>query len=323
MPKFKQLVPMQPTAEEKDLRKVRLRKKTMLIVDDRSPEFEPKDSGEESKPPSPRARSRVQKALMVPFSDFKVELDVTTESNALWLQKVVEDEGQMLVDQLEQVQSRMKSEDAVTEDISEKVVAYNVQEQKNERTGKTIPVRVGDCVQVTGFHNKAPQFRILGRKNVVLSIGVEKTDDATLHKAVCTAKIRHLEARSRCQLVDYTSYTDVSAVPGHYVLFWEVRGCKLVEEAIMEPSLEPSIMKACCDTVEKCLDAMYLKGKGIWIGPLEIRVVRQGTFHALMEYITSLGGASLGQYKTPRVVKLAPHLQLLNSRVSHSFFASS
>ncbi|MCO5547868.1 hypothetical protein L7F22_001320 [Adiantum nelumboides] len=182
--------------------------------------------------------------------------------------------------------------------------------------------RVGDCVQVTGFH-KAPQFRLLGRKNVVLSIGIEKTDDATLHKAVCTAKVRHLEARSSCQLVGYTSYTDISAVPGHYVLFWEVRGRKLVEEAIMEPSLEPSVMEACCDTVEECLDAMYQKGKGSWIGPLEIRVVRQGTFHELMEYITSLGGASLGQYKTPRVVKLAPHLQLLNSRVSHSFLASS
>ncbi|MCO5563232.1 hypothetical protein L7F22_016869 [Adiantum nelumboides] len=183
--------------------------------------------------------------------------------------------------------------------------------------------RVGDCVQVTGFHNKAPQFRLLGRKNVVLSIGIEKTDDATLHKAVCTAKVRHLEARSSCQLVDYTSYMDISAVPGHYVLFWEVSGRKLVEEAIMEPSLEPSVMEACCDTVEECLDAMYQKGKGSWIGPLEIRVVRQGTFHELMEYITSLGGVSFGQYKTPRVVKLAPHLQLLNFRVFHSFFASS
>ncbi|MCO5580947.1 hypothetical protein L7F22_034821 [Adiantum nelumboides] len=62
--------------------------------------------------------------------------------------------------------------------------------------------RVGDCVQVTGFHNKAPQFRLLGRKNVVLSIGIEKTDDSTLHKAVCTVKIRHLEAGSRRQLMD-------------------------------------------------------------------------------------------------------------------------
>ncbi|MCO5547863.1 hypothetical protein L7F22_001315 [Adiantum nelumboides] len=77
-----------------------------------------------------------------------------------------------------------------------------------------------------------------------------ETDKAALHKAVCTAKVRHLEARSSCQLVDYMSYLDIS-------LFWEVRGCKLVEEAIMEPSLEPSIMEACCDTVEECLDAMY------------------------------------------------------------------
>ncbi|KAI5078627.1 hypothetical protein GOP47_0006298 [Adiantum capillus-veneris] len=181
--------------------------------------------------------------------------------------------------------------------------------------------RVGDCLQVTGFYNKTPQFRIVGRKNVVLSVATDKTDEATLQKAIQMAMMKHLEASSSCQLVDYTSFTDVSMFPGHYVLFWEVDG--KVDEAI-ELSLNPLVMRACCDTIEECLDTTYKRGKaGNWIGPLEIRVVRQGTFHCLMEYSIGVVGVSLGQYKTPRVVKLAPLLELLNSRVSHCFYASN
>ncbi|MCO5612975.1 hypothetical protein L7F22_067248 [Adiantum nelumboides] len=180
--------------------------------------------------------------------------------------------------------------------------------------------RVGDCLQVTGFHNKTPQFRLFGRKNVALSVGIVKVEEGTLHKAVQMARMRHLERKSSYQVVDYTSYADVSTVPGHYVLFWELRD--KVEEG-KEPTLDSSVMEACCDTIEECFDAMYRLGKERkWIGSLEIRTVRQGTFRALIECSNVVVGVSLGQYKTPRVVKLAPLLELLDSRVSHSFSAS-
>ncbi|KAJ7959611.1 Indole-3-acetic acid-amido synthetase GH3.3 [Quillaja saponaria] len=39
--------------------------------------------------------------------------------------------------------------------------------------------RVGDVLRVAGF-NKTPQFNFVGRKNVVLSIGTDKTDAAEL-----------------------------------------------------------------------------------------------------------------------------------------------
>ncbi|CAK8575516.1 unnamed protein product [Lathyrus sativus] len=37
--------------------------------------------------------------------------------------------------------------------------------------------RVGDILRVAGFKNKAPQFNFICRKNVVLSIDSEKTDE--------------------------------------------------------------------------------------------------------------------------------------------------
>ncbi|WOL20071.1 hypothetical protein Cni_G28873 [Canna indica] len=44
--------------------------------------------------------------------------------------------------------------------------------------------RVGDILHVTGFHNVAPQFRFVRRKNVLLSVESDKTDEAELQQAV-------------------------------------------------------------------------------------------------------------------------------------------
>jgi len=40
--------------------------------------------------------------------------------------------------------------------------------------------RVGDVLQVTGFHNSALQFQFMCRKNMLLSIKSDKTDEAEL-----------------------------------------------------------------------------------------------------------------------------------------------
>ncbi|KAH7296046.1 hypothetical protein KP509_26G006600 [Ceratopteris richardii] len=200
--------------------------------------------------------------------------------------------------------------------------------------------RVGDVLRVTGFHNKAPQFQFVCRKNVVLTIDADKTDEETLQRAVKAATSKHLDATG-CRLVEYTSFADLSTIPGHYVLFWELN-CS-VETAIpsdsnadaqslssiegntaaVSPFPDPSVFEDCCLAMEDCLDSVYRQGRvsDRSIGPLEIRVVKPGAFDALMDYCLAEGGASINQYKTPRCVKYAPLIQILNSRVSHSFFS--
>jgi auxin responsive GH3 family protein len=54
------------------------------------------------------------------------------------------------------------------------------------------------------------------------------------------------------------------------------------------------------------------------IGPLEIRVVRPGTFDELADYATSNGAAFIGQYMVPRCVSAPAIIQLLDSRVVSS-----
>ncbi|KAK4792616.1 hypothetical protein SAY86_023051 [Trapa natans] len=175
--------------------------------------------------------------------------------------------------------------------------------------------RVGDILMVTGFHNKAPKFRFVQRGNVVLSIDMDKTSEEDLLNAVTKAKER-LEQLGLL-LAEYTSYPDTSSIPGHYVLYWELKAKGGKSDF---PVLDKGIMEECCSTVEESLDSVYrcCRRKEKSIGPLEIRVVREGTFDSLMDYCI-MQGSSLSQYKTPRCIKSDAALKILNSRVIGSF----
>ncbi|XP_057492912.1 indole-3-acetic acid-amido synthetase GH3.17-like [Actinidia eriantha] len=179
--------------------------------------------------------------------------------------------------------------------------------------------RVGDILMVTGFYNNAPQFRFVQRQNVVLSIDTDKTSEEDLLKAVAQAKLI-IEPRGFL-LTEYTSYADTSSVPGHYVLFWELKTRGRRSDEALE--IDPSIMGQCCSTVEESLDSVYrrCRKKDNSIGPLEIRVVNHGTFDALMDYCVSKG-SSVNQYKTPRCIKSEEALQVLDSRVLGRYFST-
>ncbi|KAL6205605.1 hypothetical protein ACLB2K_022862 [Fragaria x ananassa] len=173
--------------------------------------------------------------------------------------------------------------------------------------------RVGDLLRVAGFKNKAPQFNFICRKNVVLSIDSDKTDEVELQNAVKNA-VTHLVPFD-ANVGEYTSYADTSKIPGHYVLFWEL-------SLNGTTPIPPSVFEDCCLAIEESLNSVYRQGRASdkSIGPLEIKIVEAGTFDKLMDYAISLG-ASINQYKTPRCVKFAPIVELLNSRVVSTYFS--
>ncbi|XP_075671985.1 indole-3-acetic acid-amido synthetase GH3.6 [Castanea sativa] len=173
--------------------------------------------------------------------------------------------------------------------------------------------RVGDVLRVAGFKNKAPQFNFICRKNVVLSIDSDKTDEVELQNAVKNA-VNHLMPFD-ATISEYTSYADTKTIPGHYVLFWEL-------SLNGSTPIPPSVFEDCCLTIEESLNSVYRQGRvsDKSIGPLEIKIVEPGTFDKLMDYAISLG-ASINQYKTPRCVKFAPIVELMNSRVVSSYFS--
>lgn len=178
--------------------------------------------------------------------------------------------------------------------------------------------RIGDVLQVSGFYNNAPQFKFICRRNVVLSVDIDKTNEEDLHKSISTSK-KLLEANNHL-LVEYTSYADTSTIPGHYVLFWEIK-CTLNDTNQIMP-LDDHLLQDCCITIEESLDYVYRRCRSHdkSVGPLEIRLVETGTFEALMDIFINQG-SSINQYKTPRCIESNVALEFLNSKVRSCFFS--
>ncbi|XP_047313629.1 probable indole-3-acetic acid-amido synthetase GH3.1 [Impatiens glandulifera] len=175
--------------------------------------------------------------------------------------------------------------------------------------------RVGDILRVTGFHNSAPQFKFIRRKDVLLSIDSDKTNEAELQTAIENASELLFEFNTT--VVEYTSHTDTKTIPGHYVIYWEL----MVKDPFDPPSEE--LLDRCCLAMEESMNSVYRQGRVAdhSIGPLEIRVVKNGTFEELMDYAISRG-ASINQYKVPRCVTFPPIMELLGSRVISTHFST-
>ncbi|CAA0817435.1 Probable indole-3-acetic acid-amido synthetase GH3.1 [Striga hermonthica] len=175
--------------------------------------------------------------------------------------------------------------------------------------------RMGDVLRVSGFHNRAPEFMFVGRKSVLSSVNGEKVDEAELQAAVEEAAAV-LARECGTGLVDYTSRTDNTVAPGHYIVYWELQ--EKGSQALGD------VLARCCLTVEESFNWVYrmLRAADKSIGPLEIRVVRMGSFSELMEQAISRG-ASLSQYKVPRCVRSKEMVDLLDSRVVSTHFSPS
>ncbi|KAK1285457.1 putative indole-3-acetic acid-amido synthetase GH3.5 [Acorus calamus] len=150
--------------------------------------------------------------------------------------------------------------------------------------------RLGDVVKVKGFHNSTPELQFVCRRNLLLTINIDKNTEKDLQLSV--AEATKLLADEKIELVDFTSHVDLSTDPGHYVIFWELSG---------EGSED--VLHACCDRLDlSFVDAGYVSSRKVrTIGPLELRVVRQGTFHKILDHYLGLG-AAVSQFKMPRCV---------------------
>jgi jasmonic acid-amino synthetase len=173
--------------------------------------------------------------------------------------------------------------------------------------------RLGDVVKVMGFHNKTPELQFVRRHNLVLAINIDKNTEKDLQISVETAA--KLLSDEKHELVDYTSMVDFSTDPAHYVIFWEVNG---------QPTED--ILQQCSSCLDKSfVDAGYVSSRKVnSIGPLELRVLKPGTFHKIIDHYVGQG-STLSQFKTPRCVgpKNATVLQILSNNVVRSYFSTA
>ncbi|XP_026441375.1 indole-3-acetic acid-amido synthetase GH3.6-like, partial [Papaver somniferum] len=122
--------------------------------------------------------------------------------------------------------------------------------------------RVGDVLRVAGFKNNAPQFNFMRRRNVVLSIDMDKTNETELQNAV-KREVDHLMIMSNVSLVEYTSFPDTSTFPGHYMLYWELQGNN--NNAV----IPQKVLEECCMVMEEFLgyEYRYMRNNKKLIGP--------------------------------------------------------
>ncbi|XP_008441807.2 indole-3-acetic acid-amido synthetase GH3.5-like isoform X1 [Cucumis melo] len=181
---------------------------------------------------------------------------------------------------------------------------------------------IGDILRVTGFTNKAPKFSFVRRKNVILNLEYEKTNESDLRLGV--EKAGGVLKPFGATIVDYTSYADTSTIPGHYVLYWELLIDGNDHNTQTNHFIPSSVYNDCCLAIEDSLSTFYRikRSQEKTINPLEIRVVKSGTFEKLMQLAIN-GGASMNQYKTPRSLNSNQihFIQLLESNVISSYFS--
>ncbi|XP_020598871.1 jasmonic acid-amido synthetase JAR1-like [Phalaenopsis equestris] len=173
--------------------------------------------------------------------------------------------------------------------------------------------RLGDVVRVAGFHNSTPKLQFIRRKSLILTINIDKNTERDLQLSVEEAE--KLLAAEKLEVLDYTSHVDMSSDPGHYVIFMELNG-----------DAKEEVLNSCSECLDLAfVDAGYVSSRKVRsIGPLELRVLKRGTFHKVIDHYLTLG-AAMSQYKTPRCVGVSNGrvLQILNSNVHESYFSAA
>lgn len=173
--------------------------------------------------------------------------------------------------------------------------------------------RLGDVVKVVGFHNSTPELQFVCRRNLMPTINIDKNTEKDLQLSVEAAA--KLLASEKLEVVDFTSQVDLSSEPGHYVIFWEVSG-EASEEVLQES----------CNCLDSAfVDAGYVSSRKVQaIGPLELKVLKRGTFQKILDHYVGLG-STLNQFKTPRCVGPVNQtvLQILCNNVVKSYISSA
>ncbi|KAK4788643.1 hypothetical protein SAY86_019962 [Trapa natans] len=172
--------------------------------------------------------------------------------------------------------------------------------------------RLGDMVEVAGFHNRTPKLSFLCRRKLILTINIDKNTEMDLQLVVDRGSRRLKKALG--ELVDYTSHANTEKQPGHYIIYWEIRGDNISDDVLKE---------CCCEMDAAFTDAGYVVSrKSSSIGPLELRIVEADTFGKILGYFIG-NGAGLNQYKTPRCTSNPVLLGILDASTVRRFHSTA
>ncbi|KAJ4981392.1 hypothetical protein NE237_032229 [Protea cynaroides] len=171
--------------------------------------------------------------------------------------------------------------------------------------------RLGDVVEVAGFYKGTPKLNFICRRKLILTVNIDKNTEKDLQLVV--ERGSKLLNQTRAELVDFTSHADVVSQPGHYIIYWEIKG-----------EVEEQVLCECCREMDASfVDHGYVVSRRMnTIGPLELCIVESGTFRKILDYFLE-NGAALSQFKTPRCTSNQALLRILKVCTIKRFHATA
>lgn len=149
--------------------------------------------------------------------------------------------------------------------------------------------RIGDVIKVVNFYNNTPEVEFLYRKNQVLNMVAEKTNEEQLASAI-TNTVKKL----KLNLVDYTTRADNSITPGRYIFYFEFKSSLSGHNiGVLEKTLDSELRKS---------NLAYDRARNNKrLGMIKVIPLSPGNFNLIKEFLFSRG-VSKNQIKIPRVI---------------------
>lgn len=88
--------------------------------------------------------------------------------------------------------------------------------------------------------------------------------------------------------------------------------------------MDHDVLQRCANTLDAGFSFAYQNQRRTdYIGPLELRIVKEGTFEQKMSNAAVMRGASPSQYKTPRCISNSQALEVLKQWTVASFHSTA
>lgn len=159
--------------------------------------------------------------------------------------------------------------------------------------------RIKDVIRVTGFYNESPMVQFVCRKNQMLSIAGEKTNEEAVRWS-----IEEFMKDTGLVVNDYSVYADTDTEPGHYTFYMEPDTIVPKEEiGKYRDAIEYRMMQANPSYGDKIRTGV--------LAPTELKFVQQETYQLYRDMMI-MKGTSPNQLKPVRVIDTPMKLRFFN-----------
>lgn len=162
--------------------------------------------------------------------------------------------------------------------------------------------RIKDVIRVTGYHKQSPKLKFVYRKNQMISIAGEKTNDEAVSWAVS-----EFAKETDCKISDYSIEADTDCEPGRYIVYLE-------PDHIMNPEKMEEYTRLIEEKLSIANPSFGAKVKNGVLSKTVLYFLQQETY-ALYRDLMIMRGVSGNQLKPVRVIDTPMKKKFFNALI--------